>query len=270
MDHLTEKHVHPKEWVWYENHVINYIRNELRLSDTFSVTDIERAIGLLNVNAVCLQFPHIKGTPPLEHGKGIYPIFAIMSHECVCNTRYVVDPKTLHMYVRARVPIKKGDELTVQYLSALWGNLKRRRKIKEEWYFDCTCKRCTDRTECGTNISAVKCFECGIGNMLPKKSLDYHSDWICPKCGTLVSSVKIEALIQDIEHEFDMILDSEEYWRFLSIIDKYANTVLHSNHWILTMARRNLIQYICYSGPKLVLPGINSQVGKIIYIHIYI
>ena len=48
------------------------------------------------------------GHPNTEVGKGVYPIFAIMSHECVCNARYVVDPATFSMYVRARTNIKVG------------------------------------------------------------------------------------------------------------------------------------------------------------------
>jgi hypothetical protein len=66
----------------------------------------EALVGLLNVNAVCLQFPKVVGHPNTEVGKGVYPIFAIMSHECVCNARYVVDPATFNMYVRARTNIK--------------------------------------------------------------------------------------------------------------------------------------------------------------------
>ncbi len=66
--------------------------------------------GLLNVNAVCLQFPKLNGHPNREVGKGVYPIFAIMSHECVCNARYVVDPATFNMYVRARTNIKVSEQ----------------------------------------------------------------------------------------------------------------------------------------------------------------
>ena len=44
-----------------------------------------------------------------------------MSHHCICNARYFVDPRTFNMYVRARVAIKAGEEITVQYLSALNG-----------------------------------------------------------------------------------------------------------------------------------------------------
>ena len=72
MDHLSEKNVHPQEWLWYQTHIIDFIRNDLKLGDMFPVEQIERAIGLLNVNAVCLQFPRVKGTPNNEVGKGIY------------------------------------------------------------------------------------------------------------------------------------------------------------------------------------------------------
>ena len=121
MDHLEESQVHPGEWKWYQQEIIDVIRRDLRLGARFSEEDIKHVIGLLNVNAVCLQFPKTIGAPSTEVGKGCYPIFAIMSHHCVCNARYFVDPVTFQMFVRARVPIRRGEELTVQYLSALQG-----------------------------------------------------------------------------------------------------------------------------------------------------
>ena len=121
MDHLEESHVHPEEWRWYQQEIIQFIRQDLGLAEKFSEDDIRHVIGLLNVNAVCLQFPKTIGAPSTEVGKGCYPIFAIMSHHCICNSRYFVDPQTFQMLVRARVSIKCGEELTVQYLSALNG-----------------------------------------------------------------------------------------------------------------------------------------------------
>ena len=121
------------------------------------------------------------GAPCTEVGKGCYPIFAIMSHHCICNARYFVDPATFNMFVRARVGIRAGEEVTVQYLSALKGTHRRRQKIREEWFFDCNCKRCSDSTECGTNISGVKCTNCQKGVFLPVKPLDYYCDWLCKK-----------------------------------------------------------------------------------------
>ena len=95
----------------------------------------------------------ISGDNP--EGKGLYPIFAIGSHYCICNSRYTLDPQTRHMYVRARMLIPLGDEISVQYLSALYGNFKRRKKIKDEWYFDCTCRRCSGKLKRAVLSGAV-------------------------------------------------------------------------------------------------------------------
>ena len=106
-----------------------------------------------------------------------------MSHYCICNARYTLNPTTLAMYVRARSNIKKGEEISVQYLSALSGNFKRRQKIRDEWYFDCMCRRCSDPTECGSFVSALKCDICYSGVVLPTDPLQYDSIWTCSRYG---------------------------------------------------------------------------------------
>ena len=155
---------------------MNYFLHDLGLLGRFTPAQIHRAIGLINVNAVALKFPMNSSgnlTPgnimahdvidgmvvtsfrfigDAPEGKGLYPIFAIGSHYCICNSRYTLDPKSRNMYVRARALIPLGEEISVQYLSALYGNFKRRQKIKDEWYFDCTCRRCSDPVERGTFI----------------------------------------------------------------------------------------------------------------------
>ena len=128
-------------------------------------------------SAICSVSPVDINRQP--EGKGLYPIFAIMSHYCICNARYTLNPKSLSMYVRARSNIRKGEEISVQYLSALSGNFKRRKKIRDEWYFDCECRRCSDPTECGSYVSALKCDSCSSGNVLPIDSLEYNSKWKC-------------------------------------------------------------------------------------------
>lgn len=44
-------------------------------------------------------------------------------------------------------------------------------------YFKCSCKRCEDPTEMGTNLSSIACMECIVG-------LCTLSDgqWICGAC----------------------------------------------------------------------------------------
>ncbi len=165
------------------------------------------------MNAVALNFPRTSSNFKLNDanlptGKGLYPIFAIMSHYCICNARYMINPKSFEMFVRARRPIRKGEEISVQYLSALYGNFKRRRKIRADWHFDCLCKRCSDPTECGSFISAIKCFDCGRDRVLPSDPLDYDSQWRCggAGCPFTLSAAVVEKMVDGIEEELNEIV----------------------------------------------------------------
>ena len=68
------------------------------------------------------------------------------------------------------------------FLSSLLGTHKRRRRLRSEWYFDCSCERCVDPTELGTMVSAVLCEACETGYLLPKDPLDVYSEWPCSQC----------------------------------------------------------------------------------------
>lgn len=43
------------------------------------------------------------------------------------------------------------------YTNALWGTQGRRAHLFSTKYFKCTCQRCSDATEFGTNFSTVVC-----------------------------------------------------------------------------------------------------------------
>jgi len=91
MDHREERLQNEDEWNWYQQFVVDFFRRDLRLEA--SEDRIQRAVGILNVNAVALHFGKLKQQQQQQQqqqqaiGKGLYPIFAIMSHNCVCNAR---------------------------------------------------------------------------------------------------------------------------------------------------------------------------------------
>ena len=58
------------QWDWYNRKIISFIRRDLGLASVYSEADIRHVIGLINVNAVCLQFPKMIGAPSTEVGKG--------------------------------------------------------------------------------------------------------------------------------------------------------------------------------------------------------
>ena len=82
-------------------------------------------------------------------GKAIYPTFSFLSHSCMANARYSVHPDNT-MTISARRPIKQGEEITIQYISLLFGNSRRREEIKSCWFFECGCPRCSSISELGT------------------------------------------------------------------------------------------------------------------------
>ena len=99
----------------------------------------------------------------------------------------------------------------------LKGNFRRREDIRKYWFFDCRCNRCTDRTEFGTNMSAVLCLKCKKGYLLPLNSLEYKSDWTCDNCHISTKYEMIDEIVTTIEDEVS-IYRSGIYLEYLIII----------------------------------------------------
>lgn len=74
-----------------------------------------------------------------------------------------------NVQVRAQVPIPRGQEVTIQYISFMYGHLRRRCDIRDCWFFECQCRRCRDPTEMGSRMSAHRCDvkDCD-GDVLPR------------------------------------------------------------------------------------------------------
>ena len=80
---------------------------------------------------------------------------------CVPNCRIIQHHETPYKsYCMAAKRIMKGEELTITYTNLLMPTFMRRQKLKENWYFDCACQRCGDRSEFGTCVSAIRCGRC--------------------------------------------------------------------------------------------------------------
>lgn len=58
----------------------------------------------------------------------------------------------------------------------------RREHLQGSKFFDCICKRCSDKTELNTWLSAIKCEKCIHGYLLSTDPLDAAADWNCDKC----------------------------------------------------------------------------------------
>ena len=98
-----------------------FYRNEI------SEEDLHRLAGIFGINAVTIG--NHKGA---LYGKGLYPIFSIVNHNCVGNAKFKIDTNSWMITVKAQQAIKKGEEISVQYLSTILGTHKRRKRLKSK------------------------------------------------------------------------------------------------------------------------------------------
>lgn len=77
--------------------------------------------------------------------------------------------------------------------------MRRRDDIRRFWYFDCHCARCSDPTELGSYMSAVICFACNRGYLLPLDSLKHKCDWKCDTCENVIPYDLVNEVIATIE-----------------------------------------------------------------------
>ena len=111
---------------------------------------------------------------------------------------------------RAKVHIKKNEEITINYVPPYEDTLTRRQTLKEGWYFECNCKRCADPTEFGAMTSAIKCLVgCGLesAHMVPKDSLDEDTAWICDGCGAATNKDRVDDVMEKVKNEMAIVFD---------------------------------------------------------------
>ena len=142
--------------------------------------------------------------------QAVFPTFSFVSHSCVSNANHVVFPNR-HLALQAKVFIRKGEELTISYISPIqvrrrfpdfnaeWyfgsfqSTLRRQSKLRDKWFFLCRCGRCSDPTEKNSHVSSLICqatlanrsaeTKCG-GTMSLSDPFADEGDkfWACASC----------------------------------------------------------------------------------------
>ena len=90
---------------------------------------LERLLGVFLTNCVAAG----PGTV------GLFPVFSLLSHSCLANTRRVSEGGRVR--VVACRPVEAGEELTTSYKSPELGSVARRGHFPVTWFFDCSCPR---------------------------------------------------------------------------------------------------------------------------------
>lgn len=265
------------EWNMFQMDVVEFLRKRCFMKSR-TEAELHRLISLFIVNSVAVETNGLnkrattnerrrerksQGQQPSRLGRAFFPIFSRLRHDCLANAGFSIeeeeekeslegpagfhwagaDPRDegLVLAVRAKQDIPSGEEITVQYLTSVLGTHKRRKRMSSEWHFDCACPRCSDPTECGTYVSGLACEACEEGVLLPANPLDAYSEWTCDACDYGLGVTEAERKVDEIEDELSELSLRQDLKGLEAFLGRYAKRVLHENHYLLLLAKRNYL-----------------------------
>ena len=114
--------------------MVRVLRQFFKVSKaSFSDDEILRVCGLLFVNAHELP---VTSTPT----QAVYKNASLVEHSC-CNNASKHFDMGANIQIRAAVPIKKGDHISIMYSDPMWGTANRQSHLAETKCFTWTCPR---------------------------------------------------------------------------------------------------------------------------------
>ena len=153
--------------------------------------------------------------------------------------------KSVTFQIRAAVPIRKGEHISIMYSDPMWGTANRQHHLYETKFFRCRCPRCLDPSELHTEFSSLKCPSCSIdrhGYLVPKEPLEHASQWECSGCKKTEPSTYVNAVIRSIGEELTR-LERGNPEACQSFVKKHSQN-LHPNHYYLMDVKLALSQMI--------------------------
>ncbi|KAM3939861.1 histone-lysine N-methyltransferase SMYD1 isoform 2-T2 [Leptodactylus fuscus] len=115
----------------------------------FSMQYISHIFGVISCNGFTLSDQ--RGLQAV--GVGIFPNLCLVNHNCWPNCTVIFNNGKIEL--RSLGKINKGDELSVSYVDFLNLSEERRKQLKKQYYFDCTCEHCTKGTKDDLLLAAV-------------------------------------------------------------------------------------------------------------------
>jgi len=132
----------------------------------------------------------------------------------------------------------------IHYMTPMLGTATRRSKIRKNWFFDCSCPRCSDPTELNTFASALLCPVCVKGGcegiLLPKEPLNPACIWTCslPGCSSHTESSIVSNMVANFEKDLDAVGESVEDLETLLVT---LGQTLHPQHYLMMTGKRRLL-----------------------------
>ncbi|ODM90870.1 Protein msta, isoform A [Orchesella cincta] len=218
--------------LWRENmiNVVVVILHQWKLFEYFTEEEVHTVCGVLEVNSFELGEKY--------SFRGIFPMAAMMAHDCVPNTTHFQNGIDGILDVRAAIDIPAGTPLSICYAFSLEGTSQRRKMLQETKFFECTCARCCDAKELGTCLSGVFCQTCRKGFIYNTGAADLAQVWVCEKCNTKAPLQYIDSLLENWQEAVDRVDDIPSSEKFID----NCKGIFHPNHFIPFGVKFNVCQ----------------------------
>lgn len=123
-------------------------------SKPHTVDSISHILGVINCNGFMMSDQ--RGLQAV--GVGLFPNLCLVNHDCWPNCTVILNNGKIEL--RSLGKISPGEEVTVSYVDYLNLSEDRRRFLKQQYFFDCTCEHCTNKTKddlkmAGTEVEGV-------------------------------------------------------------------------------------------------------------------
>lgn len=212
--------------------IVHFIRDVLGLD--YTEDELGQVWGAIATNAMQIVSP--AGVPL----RALHPRVRLFNHSCIPNLQLSFTDEGV-MIVRTGSPMEAGDPMYVTYTGTTMPLWERQEVLKENYFFTCECKRCSDPTEMGTNFSNPRCPECSGSFMQPQTWLGTTA-WICPNCRMEKSEQRVKEEAQSSLCNLDMadVGDSGSFKRLKYFLDQVEQDY-HPQHYVwMKVAQRML------------------------------
>ncbi|XP_055373089.1 SET domain-containing protein SmydA-8 [Condylostylus longicornis] len=250
-DHLEER-INTPLYKILKSNLVTFVKTILNLQDS-DENEILKTAAILDTNSFEIRQP--KNNIKI---RALYPSSAMISHDCVPNTKHIFDDD-LNIIFLATVDIPKGGTICTSYTQPLKSTLLRQEHLRQAKCFDCTCKRCMDPTELGTYCGAILCSKCKVGKIISTNTSDKNAPWKCELCPHQIPAKQIAWGNTAIQKEIEN-LDKKSPKDFEEFIVKYQDTLHEKNTHILQI--KYALTQLYGNVEKFLLHELNSAAVK--------
>ncbi|XP_065104157.1 histone-lysine N-methyltransferase SMYD1b isoform X2 [Paramisgurnus dabryanus] len=138
-DHLND--IPEEDHKDFKVDIHNFLDYWPRSSKPHTVDSVSHVLGVINCNGFMVSDQ--RGLQAV--GVGLFPNLCLVNHDCWPNCTIVLNNGKIEL--RALGKISPGEEVTVSYVDYLNLSEDRRRLLKQQYFFDCTCEHCTNKTK---------------------------------------------------------------------------------------------------------------------------